>query len=135
MATCEPATDVFVEIWACNAQGVYSAFSGAPGGAGGNGTTNTTESISATGASPSASGTASMPIPSGGGGGGRGSSSKANGENFLRGGVIANENGVAELAVRSFTPTLISNNLTISFLRPSSPDIVSLSPPTPLIEV
>jgi hypothetical protein len=91
---------------------------------------NTTESISATGAPPSASGTASMPIPSGGGGG-PGSSSKANGDNFLRGGVTANENGVAELTVRSFTNTSVSNNLIISFPRPSFPDIVSLWQPTP----
>ncbi|KIM22482.1 hypothetical protein M408DRAFT_332916 [Serendipita vermifera MAFF 305830] len=118
MATCQPATDVFVEIWNCNAQGEYSAFGSASqgSGGGGNGTAPTdggappsaSDSGSATDIPASASGsggftpsgTGSMPAPSGGpggGGGGGGSGSKINADNFLRGGLAANENGVAEL--------------------------------------
>ncbi|KIM22597.1 hypothetical protein M408DRAFT_282639 [Serendipita vermifera MAFF 305830] len=32
ITTCQPVTDAFVEIWACNAQGDYSAFINAPRG-------------------------------------------------------------------------------------------------------
>ena len=121
MATCQPATDIFVEIWNANAQGEYSAFGSASQGTGGggNGTApsgsggppSATDSASATDIPVSASGsgsftpsgTASMPFPSGGGapptGGGGGSGGKINADNFLRGGYVANENGVAELTV------------------------------------
>ncbi|KIM22474.1 hypothetical protein M408DRAFT_322976 [Serendipita vermifera MAFF 305830] len=68
ITTCTPATNVFVEIWACNAQGVYSGFSSASTGGGGGG-------------------------PGGGGGG----SSKTDANNFLRGGYQTNANGVVEL--------------------------------------
>ncbi|CCA73420.1 hypothetical protein PIIN_07374, partial [Serendipita indica DSM 11827] len=65
ISTCKPATNVFVEIWACNAQGVYSAFGG-----------------STTGGGP------------GGGGQAGGSGTKTNNNNFLRGGYTTNANGV-----------------------------------------
>lgn len=112
MATCQPATDIFVEIWNCNAQGEYSAFGSASQTGGGNGTAPTGNGTAPTGAPPGSSvsgsesftqsGSASMSLPSGGmggGGGGGGSSGKANGDNFLRGGYAANENGIAELTV------------------------------------
>ncbi|KAG8840891.1 hypothetical protein FRB91_005547 [Serendipita sp. 411] len=68
ITTCKPATNVFVEIWACSAQGVYSAFSQTGGSGGG-----------------------------GGGGGGGMSSGKTDNNNFLRGGYTTNANGVVEL--------------------------------------
>ncbi|PVF99176.1 aromatic compound dioxygenase [Serendipita vermifera] len=70
ISTCKPASNVFVEIWACSAQGVYSGFGGSTSGGGGGGP---------------------------GGGGGGGSSGKTNANNFLRGGYMANSNGVVEL--------------------------------------
>ncbi|KIM22480.1 hypothetical protein M408DRAFT_322982 [Serendipita vermifera MAFF 305830] len=74
MATCQPATDVFVEIWNANPKGEYAAFGSAdivfPTG---------TESFTAfpSGEVPPAV--------------------KISADNFLRGGYPANENGVVEL--------------------------------------
>lgn len=74
MATCQPATDVFVEIWNANPKGEYAAFGSAdivfPTG---------TESLTAfpSGEVPPAV--------------------KISADNFLRGGYPANENGVVEL--------------------------------------
>ncbi|PVF99178.1 aromatic compound dioxygenase [Serendipita vermifera] len=102
ITTCQPAQNVFVEIWACSAQGVYSGFGGGePGGGDDNSTSvplppSTGESSSTrtrpTGF-PSGSGSFSLPFPTDFPGGGGGSPPKTSNANFLRGGFMANENG------------------------------------------
>jgi hypothetical protein len=64
---------------------VYSGFGGTTTGGGGGG----------------------GPGGGGGGGGGGGSGSKSNANNFLRGGYLANTNGVVELLVRIIQSTLL----------------------------
>ncbi|KAG8863901.1 hypothetical protein FRC20_010475 [Serendipita sp. 405] len=97
ITTCTPAQDIFVEIWACSAQGVYSAFGTGPT-MGGNPTALPTGS-SGTIVPPSQ--TMSGPFPSGSGfppgGFPGGGTSKADGDNFLRGGLPADTNGMVEL--------------------------------------
>jgi hypothetical protein len=64
---------------------VYSGFGGTTTGSGGGG----------------------GPGGGGGGGGGGGSGSKSNANNFLRGGYLANTNGVVELLVRIIQSALL----------------------------
>lgn len=88
VATCLPVPDVFVELWACNAQGEYSSFVGSvlptfsdfpqPTG---------TETYSF-----NFSDTSAFPIPTGGF-----SIPKTSTNNFLRGGYPTNENGMVEI--------------------------------------
>ncbi|KAG8833837.1 hypothetical protein FRC18_002963 [Serendipita sp. 400] len=102
ITTCTPAQDIFVEIWACSAQGVYSAFGTGPT-MGGNPTALPTGS-SGTIVPPSQ--TMSGPFPSGSGfppgGFPGGGTSKADGDNFLRGGLPADTNGMVELMGQVF---------------------------------
>lgn len=91
MATCQPATDIFVEIWNCNAKGEYAAFGSASQG--GNGTMPSGFPFPSGTDSVSASGSGAFPFPTGD----IPSAPKINGDNFLRGGFVANENGLAEL--------------------------------------
>lgn len=101
ITTCQPAQNVFVEIWACSAQGVYSGFGGAfPGGGGGDGSSSFSFPFPTgfpTGF-PTESGSFSFPIPTDFPGGFN--VPKTASTNFLRGGVMANENGVAELLTK-----------------------------------
>jgi protocatechuate 3,4-dioxygenase beta subunit len=85
ITTCEPAKNAFVEIWACNAQGVYSGFVNAP----------------------------ALPPPPPGGGtetpAGGFNISKTDGSNWLRGGQKTDAHGLVELLVRhilAFLPLL-----------------------------
>ncbi|KAG8815798.1 hypothetical protein FRC17_000588 [Serendipita sp. 399] len=112
--TCQPAEDVFVEIWSCSPRGEYSAFgsggttnSTTGGGGGGGNSTAVPPSGSGGGGGPPSQ-TMSGPLPSGsgqpggggggpGGGGGGGSGSKANSKNFLRGGLPVEANGLVEM--------------------------------------
>lgn len=94
ITTCQPAKNVFFEIWSCNSQGQYAGFGG-----------------STVGFPPSASGgvpptgSFSFPFPTGTGfpgpGGPEGfpSPPKTDAYNFLRGGYMTNDNGIVELYV------------------------------------
>ncbi|KAK7025320.1 hypothetical protein VNI00_016102 [Paramarasmius palmivorus] len=100
--TCTPLDDVFVEIWAANATGVYSGYSASSGGGGGGeggsgGPPSSSMSAGASGAE--ASMTMSMPSDGGMGGGGMGggSAAMARNETFLRGGYTTGSGGVVEL--------------------------------------
>ncbi|KAG8821664.1 hypothetical protein FRC17_009756 [Serendipita sp. 399] len=119
--TCQPAEDVFVEIWSCSPRGEYSAFgsggttnstTGGGGGGGGGNSTAVPPSGSGGGGGPPSQ-TMSGPLPSGsgqpggggggpGGGGGGGSGSKANSKNFLRGGLPVEANGLVEMTGQIF---------------------------------
>jgi hypothetical protein len=99
--TCQPAKDVFFEIWSCNAQGQYAGFGGAAVGF----PPSESGNPSGTSGGVSPTGSFSFPFPSGAAGPdgpGFPSSPKTDGYNFLRGGYMTNENGIVELYV-SFT--------------------------------
>jgi protocatechuate 3,4-dioxygenase beta subunit len=88
--TCEPAPDMFVEIWACNAQGQYSSFVGSilP-------TFNISDWIPAPTGTESfdPSATTSFVFPTGI----DFSVPKTSTDNFLRGGLPTDQNGMVEL--------------------------------------
>ncbi|KAL0067084.1 hypothetical protein AAF712_005871 [Marasmius tenuissimus] len=88
VSTCTPMDDVFVEIWAANATGVYGGYPtslGPPPGESGGGSTDAP--------------TSSMSAPPGGGGGGpMGTTALERNETFLRGGFATGSGGVVELA-------------------------------------
>ncbi|KAK7037779.1 hypothetical protein VNI00_010740 [Paramarasmius palmivorus] len=101
VTTCTPLDNVFVEIWAANATGVYSGYGGTSGGAGGPGgdAGNGTEPSSMSMSAPPTS----MSIPSGGmdggdmGGPGGSSATMTRNETFLRGGYPTDSEGIVEL--------------------------------------
>ncbi|ESK95935.1 hypothetical protein Moror_964 [Moniliophthora roreri MCA 2997] len=97
VTTCTPLDNVFVEIWAANATGVYSGYGGAGGMSGGPPADagNSTEPSSMSMSAPPTS----MSVPSGGmgDGPGGGSASLARNETFLRGGWPTNSEGIVEL--------------------------------------
>jgi hypothetical protein len=126
-STCKPLPNVLVEIWHANATGYYSSVpfclstiflnsiaypyslpnsgfgTGSSTGSGnGSGGGNNSSSTANGPPSGNAQSGASMtpgaaPSGSGTGGGGGGGSSKANTENFLRGGWQTNDNGLVEI--------------------------------------
>ncbi|KAF8604396.1 aromatic compound dioxygenase [Ceratobasidium sp. AG-I] len=101
VSTCQPLEQALVEIWHCNATGLYSGFttSAGIGGPGGNGTMNIT--MSATGSfSDTVAGTDStsaLPTGAPGGGGDIGGSTNMTDQlTFLRGGYPTNSEGMVE---------------------------------------
>merc|ERR1711939_1040593 len=108
IATCEPATNVYVEIWSCNATGSYSGFasenSGTSGGGGGSAPSGSMGAAVPSGASPSgtmtsgdAMGNTTLAKRQMAGGAG-GSTAMSDQDTFLRGGYPINDNGLVEFA-------------------------------------
>jgi protocatechuate 3,4-dioxygenase beta subunit len=98
VTTCQPFPDLFIEIWAANATGVYGGYSA--GGGGPPPSSNDTSSqitsfIEASTLISSAAPNTTMRPPPGGPGGG--SSPLVRNETFLRGGLPTNEEGIVEL--------------------------------------
>ncbi|MFJ2130658.1 intradiol ring-cleavage dioxygenase [Streptomyces sp. NPDC087845] len=100
--TCKPVAHAAVDIWHCDALGIYSGYeamsSGGPGGPGGPGGGGTPPSGAPSGAPTDApTGTLTGAPPSGGpGGGGGGHSEPTDDERYLRGTQLTDKHGYAE---------------------------------------
>ncbi|KAL0071318.1 hypothetical protein AAF712_001174 [Marasmius tenuissimus] len=107
VSTCTPMDDVFVEIWAANATGVYSGYPTSLGGGGGDSggpggdSSGAPPSMSMASTSEAAQSSGSSGPPGGGsmggGGGGMSSTALARNETFLRGGFATSSGGIVEL--------------------------------------
>ncbi|MGP3956916.1 intradiol ring-cleavage dioxygenase [Nonomuraea sp. 3N208] len=89
--TCEPLPNAVVEIWHCDAAGLYSgAEAQSTGGGGGNQPSGTPPSGAPTGAPPSGG------TGGGGGGGGMADLTPTDDKRYLRGAQVTNSNGIVE---------------------------------------
>ncbi|MGW9129457.1 intradiol ring-cleavage dioxygenase [Streptomyces sp. NPDC055681] len=95
--TCEPLADAAVDIWHCDALGIYSGYEAmSTGGGGGGGTPPSGAPTGAPTGTPTDAPTGTPPSGGPGGGGGGGHSEPTDDERYLRGTQLTNKHGYVE---------------------------------------